>query len=137
MRAELIERFIYWIFFGLILAILPVLISFMISIIVEPKNYLFNDWIEAVSKGELFIICSALLGINLGDLSREAPSPWFKLFHFLLVAFSVILAMFTLAIFVFITNAKAGTVSHEAITNLSGFFLFMSTGICLLSLLVE
>lgn len=137
MRTELVERFIYWIFFGLIMAILPVLISFTITILVKPHDYLFNDWIEAVSKGELFIICSALLGVNLGDLSREAPSRRFKLFHFLLVAISVILAMFTLALFVFITNAGKVAVSHETITNLSGFFLFMTIGICLLSLLVE
>ena len=130
------ERLIYWLFFGLALAILPVLITFTIIMLQHPAYTLFHGWAESISKGELLIISSALLGINLGDLSREPPAPSFRLFHFFLIGVSVVLAMFTVAVYVFISTTSKPPDS-EVLANLSGALLILTSGICVFSFFVE
>src|ERR1035437_6915819 len=66
------NRFQYWIFFGFIFTIIPIVVTLIIiKGSTEGGITWSNAFKEAIAKGELFLVCISLLGANIGDLIKE------------------------------------------------------------------
>jgi len=115
----MLNRFVYWFWFGLGLSILPIAISCWILCAQHPELSFEQNLINSITKGELLIVCSAILGVNIGDLFREETIERDKALKFSLVGASVIMALFTGGVYIGIaTSSKPLSSSLIAYTSL-------------------
>jgi len=84
------------------MSVLPILISWYVVCYMNDKTPAYN-LISILSKGELLIICSTILGVNIGELSTDSVQLRWKPLKIVLVALSIILSLFTLGAYVAVT----------------------------------
>ena len=64
----------YWLWFGLILTTLPLVLTFWKLRGVAPETSWHDTFKLVIARGELLLVCLALLGANLGDLFKDECS---------------------------------------------------------------
>ena len=89
------NRFQYWIWFGLILTSLPIILTlWKLRGVAPPNEALTTTFKTVVSRGELLLICLSFLGANLGDLFKEeCEKGWLSL---MLKSITFILSLFAI-----------------------------------------
>jgi len=129
----MLTRLVYWVLFGLSLALLPIAISCWILCASHTELTFFENLTNCITKGELLIVCTAVLGVNIGDLFKEDTAKRFQLLKFSLFGLSTILALFTGGIYVGIaTDTKP--LAPEMIAETSLSMLAATIIICISSL---
>lgn len=131
----MLNRFVYWLWFGLGLSILPIGISFWILCATNPNLSYTENFSSSICKGELLIICTAILGVNIGDLFREPNHPKWNPLKFSLVGASILVSIFAGAIYIY-TSVSKEPMSKYLITNTSIILLVVSLVICISSILL-
>ncbi|MGA9407397.1 MAG: hypothetical protein WBW71_09730, partial [Bacteroidota bacterium] len=66
------NRFNYWIWFGLVLTALPLIVAVWIVIGESAQETtIIVAFKGVISRGELLLVCLSILGANLGDLFKD------------------------------------------------------------------
>lgn len=131
----MLNRFVYWFWFGLGLSILPISISCWILCAIHPEFSFIENLTNSISKGELLIVCTAILGVNIGDLFRDETQERWKLFKFSLVGASIIIALFTGGIYITVATSSQN-LSTSLIANTSIVLFIVTICICISSILL-
>lgn len=126
------SRFHYWLFFGFILTVLPLLLACTYLYISRTDlNLTWWDMVKKVSAGgALHLVSLSLLGANLGDLFKDECS-WPVLGLYLKAA-SIFLS-FALMFFFCMVFVNPTTDNDSAFHLSIGFFI-MGIIVCLISL---
>ncbi len=123
-------RLHYWVWFGLILTTLPLILTFWKLRGIAPPN---TNWYETfklvISRGELLLVCLSLLGVNLGDLFKDECSN--KTTGFTLVGATIFLCLF--AVYSFGEINTNSSIDKDFASNTSIIMFVCSVAICLVS----
>lgn len=85
------NKFQNWIIYGLLLSIIPIILAILITLLkAEAEESFWGAFQLSVERGELFLICVSLLGVNIGELSRRSTQNkslrgWFIGLSFLVI----------------------------------------------------
>nr|WP_294996009.1 hypothetical protein [uncultured Sediminibacterium sp.] len=124
-------RIHYWLWFGLILTSLPLILTYWkLRGIAVPTTSWIDTFKEVVSRGELLLVCLSLLGVNLGDLFREKCND--ETTGFTLLAATFILCLF--AIYSFGEINTNGNLDKSYALNTSLVVFLCCICVCLISL---
>ncbi len=124
------NRFNYWIWFGLVLTALPLIVAVWIVIGESAQETtIIVAFKGVISRGELLLVCLSILGANLGDLFKDECLN--KNLGLMLKALSFILSLLAISSFgVINTNSNF---SKDIIWTTSVWMFYCSVAICLVS----
>lgn len=126
-------RIHYWLWFGLVLTTLPLILTFWkLRGVCSNDKAMMDTFKEVVSRGELLLVCLSLLGVNLGDLFKEECND--KTTGFTLLATTFILCLFAIYSFGEI-NTNSNLDKNYALTTSIVIFL-CSIVVCLISIFI-
>jgi hypothetical protein len=120
----------YWLWFGLILTTLPLVLTFWkLRGVASPETTWYDTFKLVIARGELLLVCLSLLGVNLGDLFKdEYPN---RTTGFTLMGATIFLSLFAVYAFGEInTNAN---IDKDFACNTSILMFVCSVAICLVS----
>lgn len=127
-------KFHYWLWFGLALTTLPLILTFWkLRGVAILETTWKTTFVTVISRGELLLVCLSLLGANLGDLVKDECVN--KLTGFTLKGATIFLCLFAVYSFGEINTNTEINIDFAYNTSITMFIC--SVVICLISNLVK